>query len=57
MEEFLHTFPMVLVPVILWTVWKVIQIENKLLGEIKEDVAELKTDMKWLVHFHQRDEK
>ena len=55
MEEFFHTFPMVLVPLVLWTVWKVVQIENRLLGEIKEDVAELKTDVKWLVHFHDKD--
>lgn len=44
---------MLLVPLVFWCVYKIIQIENKLLGSIKEDITELKTDMKWLVHFHQ----
>ena len=54
-EEFLSTFPMLLVPVIFWLVYKVNQLEAQQIGEIKEDVAEMKTDIKWLVAKH-RDE-
>ena len=54
-EEFLSSFPMLLVPVIFWLVYKVNKLEAEQLGEIKEDVAEMKTDIKWLVAKH-RDE-
>jgi len=47
-EEFLSTFPMLFVPIIFWLVWKVNKLEAEQLGAIKEDVAEMKTDIKWL---------
>ena len=55
-EEFLSTFPMLFVPIIFWLVWKVNKLEAEQLGAIKEDVAEMKTDIKWLVAKH-RDEE
>ena len=54
-EEILASFPMLFVPIIFWLVYKVNQLEAQQIGEIKEDVAEMKTDIKWLVAKH-RDE-
>ena len=54
-EEFFTSFPLLLVPIIFWTAWKVIQLENKVLGDIKSDVTEMKTDIKWLVEKHRKE--
>ena len=51
-EEFLSTFPALLIPIIFWLVYKVNQIEGKIISEIREDVSEMKTDIKWLVKEH-----
>lgn len=59
-NDFLTSFPALLTPIVFWTVWKVTQIENKLMSEIKNDLTEVKTDIKWLVSVHdvkKRDEK
>ena len=53
LQDFFTSFPFLLTPVIFWTAWKVIQIENKVLGEIKSDVTEMRNDIKWLVHQQQ----
>ena len=51
-EDVFMTFPMLLVPVIFWTAYKVIQIENKLMARMNQDITEIKTDIKWLVEKH-----
>jgi len=51
--EVLNSAPALMFPIIVWLVFKVISIENKVLGKMESDITELKTDMKWLVNFHQ----
>ena len=52
LDELFTTFPFLIVPIVFWTAWKVIHLENKLLGDIRSDVTEMKTDIKWLVEKH-----
>lgn len=52
LEDIFTSFPFLLVPIIFWTAYKVVQLENKMLGEMKSDLTEMKTDIKWLVEKH-----
>ena len=49
MEQFLTMYPLALAPVVLWTVWRIHKLENEIMMRIREDIAEIKNDIKWLV--------
>ena len=55
-QEIFTAFPVLLAPVVFWLAYKIVHIENKLMGGVREDIAEMKTDIKWLVEKH-RNEK
>lgn len=44
--------PMTTAPIIVWLVYKVHTIETAMLTKLKEDMAEVKNDIKWLIEVH-----
>lgn len=53
MEEFLTMYPLALAPIVIWCVWRIHKLENELLVRMREDIAEIKNDIKWLVKTHE----
>jgi hypothetical protein len=44
--------PMLVFPITAWLVYRVHQLETQILSEIKSEITEVKTDIKWLVEAH-----
>lgn len=53
-EEIIANAPMLVFPVTAWLVYRVHQLETQILQEIKTDIAEVKTDIRWLVETHKK---
>jgi hypothetical protein len=46
--------PLLVFPVTAWLVYRVHQLETQILQEIKSDITEVKTDIRWLVDAHKQ---
>ena len=54
MDVFLQTYPIALVPIVLWCVWRIHRMETELMSRIRSDIAEIKNDIKWLIQDERR---
>jgi hypothetical protein len=46
--------PMLVFPITAWLVYRVHTLETQILSEIKSDITEVKTDIRWLVETHKK---
>ena len=53
MQEFLTMYPLALAPVVIWCVWRIHALESNHISKMREDIAEIKNDIKWLVKAHE----
>jgi len=53
MTEFLQMYPLAMVPVLIWCVWRIHTLENGHISRVREDIAEIKNDIKWLIKAHE----
>lgn len=53
-NDILAHSPVLVFPVTAWLVYRVHQLETQILQEIKTDITEVKTDIRWLVETHKK---